>query len=94
MDRRDRNDREPNARDEQEIDLSAEEWVEWGGEMIWTVGYTSEGTPYGLTQDEFRQARMADEADRVPRVLGIVPCAGYLQYCAASTTTEHRKPRS
>ena len=64
MGRRDHNDREPNARDEQEIDLSAEEWVEWGGQMIWAVGFTSGGAPYGLTQDEFRLARMADEADR------------------------------
>ena len=23
-------------------------WVEWGGELIWAVGFTSGGAPYGL----------------------------------------------
>lgn len=23
-------------------------WIEWGGELIWAVGFTSGGAPYGL----------------------------------------------
>ncbi len=32
-----------------------EEWVEWGGERIFTVGYTEGGAPFGLTEPEFRE---------------------------------------
>lgn len=33
-----------------------EGWVEWGGELIWAVGYTEGGAPFGLTESEFREA--------------------------------------
>jgi len=28
-------------------------WVEWGDERIWAVGFTEGGAPYGLTPEEF-----------------------------------------
>lgn len=31
-------------------------WVEWGGELIWAVGHTSGGAPYGLRPSEFDAA--------------------------------------
>jgi hypothetical protein len=31
-------------------------WVEWGGELIWVVGFTSGGAPYGLRACEFDPA--------------------------------------
>ena len=30
-----------------------QDWVEWGGELIWAMGFTSGGAPYGLTLDQF-----------------------------------------
>jgi hypothetical protein len=42
-------------------------WVEWGGELIWAVGFTSGGAPYGLRACEFdpsdQQAMGLDVAD-------------------------------
>ena len=40
-----------------------EEWVEWGGELVWAAGFTSGGAPYGLSVDEYRRWSM-DEAPR------------------------------
>jgi hypothetical protein len=31
-------------------------WVEWGGELIWAVGFTSGGAPYGLQVSDFDPA--------------------------------------
>jgi hypothetical protein len=31
-------------------------WVEWGGELIWVVGFTSGGAPYGLQVSDFDPA--------------------------------------
>ena len=31
-------------------------WIEWGGELIWVVGYTSGGAPYGLRVCDFDRA--------------------------------------
>jgi hypothetical protein len=28
-------------------------WVEWGGELIWAVGFTSGGAPFGLRACDF-----------------------------------------
>ncbi len=28
-------------------------WVEWGGELIWVVGFTSGGAPFGLRPCDF-----------------------------------------
>ena len=33
--------------------LADEGWVEWGGELIWAVGFTSGGAPYGLRVSDF-----------------------------------------
>ncbi len=33
-----------------------EEWEECGGEVMWVVGHTEGGAPYGLTASEIRQA--------------------------------------
>ncbi|MGO9792813.1 MAG: hypothetical protein ACLP8S_25825 [Solirubrobacteraceae bacterium] len=30
------------------------DWVDWGGELIWAVGFTSGGAPYGLRTTTFR----------------------------------------
>jgi aminoglycoside phosphotransferase (APT) family kinase protein len=35
--------------------LSGEEWVEYGGELIWAVDFTSGGAPIGLTARDFRR---------------------------------------
>jgi len=35
--------------------LSGEEWVEYGGELIWAVDFTTGGAPIGLTTGEFRR---------------------------------------
>ncbi len=42
-----------------------DDWVEWGGQLIWAVGFTSGGAPYGLTVDNFRAGSMelASSAD-------------------------------
>jgi hypothetical protein len=31
-------------------------WVEWGGELIWAVGFTAGGAPFGLRVCEFDPA--------------------------------------
>ena len=36
--------------------LADEGWVEWGGELIWAVGFTSGGAPYGLRVSDFDPA--------------------------------------
>ena len=38
-------------------------WVEWGGELIWAVGLTSGGAPFGLRVSDF------DSAD--PQAMGL-----------------------
>ena len=40
---------------EDEPDLDAEEWIEFGGESIWAAGFTAGGAPYGLTLAEYRE---------------------------------------
>jgi aminoglycoside phosphotransferase (APT) family kinase protein len=41
--------------------LSGEEWVEYGGELIWAVDFTPGGAPIGLTSEEFRRLNAALE---------------------------------
>lgn len=36
--------------------LADDGWVEWGGELIWAVGFTSGGAPYGLRVTDFDPA--------------------------------------
>jgi hypothetical protein len=36
--------------------LADEGWVEWGGGLIWAVGFTSGGAPYGLRVSDFDPA--------------------------------------
>ena len=36
--------------------LADDGWVEWGGELIWAVGFTSGGAPYGLRASDFDPA--------------------------------------
>ncbi len=38
-----------------------DDWIDWGGELIWAAGFTSGGAPYGLTVDEFREANAVDD---------------------------------
>lgn len=39
-----------------------DDWVEFGGERIWAMGFTEGGCPYGLSLEEFRG--MNEEADQ------------------------------
>ncbi len=48
------------SRVEIEPQPEGEEWVEWGGELIWAVGFKEGGTPYGLTVDQFREGNARD----------------------------------
>lgn len=41
-----------------------EDWVEWGGELIWAAGSTEGGAHYGLTIDEFREANARSDRRR------------------------------
>lgn len=34
-------------------------WVEWGGELIWAVGFTDGGAPFGLHVSDFDPADLA-----------------------------------
>jgi hypothetical protein len=36
--------------------LADSDWIEWGGELIWVVGFTSGGAPYGLRVCDFDRA--------------------------------------
>ena len=36
--------------------MAEDGWVEWGGELIWAVGFTSGGAPYGLRVSDFDPA--------------------------------------
>jgi aminoglycoside phosphotransferase (APT) family kinase protein len=36
-----------------------EDWVEWGGELVWAAGFTEGGAPYGLSVADFR--KMSEE---------------------------------
>ena len=36
--------------------LAHEGWVEWGDELIWAVGFTPGGAPYGLRVSDFDPA--------------------------------------
>jgi len=36
--------------------LADDAWVEWGGELIWAVGFTSGGAPCGLRVSDFDPA--------------------------------------
>jgi len=48
-------------RRDDEPTLSGEEWVEYGGELIWAVDFTPGGAPIGLTLREFRQINAQTE---------------------------------
>ena len=43
-------------------------WVDWGGELIWAVGFTEGGAPFGLSACEF------DPADL--EAMGVTSAAG------------------
>lgn len=54
---RKRRDREEARRRQLDEPLpEGDDWVEWGGELIWAAGFTSGGAPYGLSVEEFRLA--------------------------------------
>jgi aminoglycoside phosphotransferase (APT) family kinase protein len=55
------------ARDEDEPTPEGDEWVEYGGELIWAAGFTAGGVPYGLTVDEWRR-EMRSQAPSPPWV--------------------------
>lgn len=43
-------------------------WVEWGGELIWAVGFTEGGAPFGLRVCDFAPADL--EAMGLPSMSG------------------------
>ena len=43
-------------------------WVEWGGELIWAVGFTEGGAPFGLRVCDFDPADL--EAIGLPGMSG------------------------
>lgn len=48
--------------------LVGDGWVEWGGELIWAVGFTEGGAPFGLRVCDFDPADL--EAMGLPSVSG------------------------
>jgi aminoglycoside phosphotransferase (APT) family kinase protein len=52
------------SRTESEPEAEGEEWVEWGGKLIWAAGFTAGGAPYGFTLDEFRESNAMDAEAR------------------------------
>jgi aminoglycoside phosphotransferase (APT) family kinase protein len=40
-----------------------DDWVEWGGQLIWAAGFTSGGAPYGLSVEEWRRAMRRGESN-------------------------------
>lgn len=43
-----------------EPEPEGDDWVECGGELIWAMGFTDGGAPYGLSVSEFRAMSYAD----------------------------------
>ncbi len=37
------------------------DWVDWGGERVWAVGFTEGGAPFGLSVEEFRVMNAKDQ---------------------------------
>lgn len=48
--------------------LVGDGWVEWGGELVWAVGFTEGGAPYGLRVCDFDAADL--EAMGLPSISG------------------------
>jgi aminoglycoside phosphotransferase (APT) family kinase protein len=46
---------------EPQPDLAGGDWIEWCGHLIWEMGATSGGAPYGLTVEDFRRGN--EQAD-------------------------------
>jgi aminoglycoside phosphotransferase (APT) family kinase protein len=44
-----------------EPDPVGEDWVEWGGELMWVADWTAGGAPFGLRYEEWREAMRAGE---------------------------------
>jgi hypothetical protein len=45
-------------------------WVSYGDEMLWAMGYASNGVPYGLSEDEMREVEAGSDLDRDRRERG------------------------
>ena len=43
--------------------LEGDGWQEYGGELMWVMGFTEGGAPYGLTEDEFRAVNESHDGD-------------------------------
>lgn len=48
--------------------LAGDGWVEWGGQLIWAVGFTEGGAPFGLGVSDFDPADL--EAMGLPGMAG------------------------
>jgi hypothetical protein len=53
-------------------------WVEYGGELIWAVGFTSGGAPFGVPASEFDPAEL--------EAMGLDPAVGR----AGGSAGDHR----
>jgi len=45
-------------------------YVSYGGEMLWAIGYTPNGVPYGLGEDEMREVEAQLDLDQIRRERG------------------------
>lgn len=61
-----------------------EDWVEWGGQLIFEVGRTSGGAPYGATEEEFRRGNEVSD----PRA-GWVRAKGLMRAIARDAAGPH-----
>jgi hypothetical protein len=43
-------------------------WIEWGGELIWAVGFTSGGAPFGLRPCDFDPSDLRAMGLDIPEV--------------------------
>jgi hypothetical protein len=56
--------------DDDDFDGPTDCWVSHGGETLWAIGYTSNGVPYGLSEDEMRDVEARLDLDQVRRERG------------------------
>lgn len=56
--------------DDDDFDGPTDCWVSYGGEMLWALGYTPNGVPYGLSEDEMREVEAQVDLDHLRRQRG------------------------
>jgi aminoglycoside phosphotransferase (APT) family kinase protein len=56
--------------DDEDFDGPTDCWVSYGGELLWAIGYTANGVPYGLHEEEMREVEAELELEQVKRERG------------------------